>query len=319
MPKVIQYTKGSIAYFEGDQDDRIFILQKGLIILTSIDQETGHTSTEQVKPGEFFGVKSALGHFPREETASILAESTVVCLSIQEFEKLFSENKQLIMKMLRVFSNQLRQIHKKTESILNNKPEAQDTGMYNVAKCFYEEEEYKSCFDVCEKLLKCFPRTSHLTEVAQLYKQSKLFFEKIGRQTYTEQAEEISYDSNIKQFDLPAFERFAKFYNPGDVIISEFEPGNTFYLILKGTVQLIKCVNDSKKNLDILKPGDFFGEMAILDNSPRSATCMASSNVKCLEFSKENFEVLVTGNPQIALSLLKLFCKRIYDQKRRFR
>ena len=319
MPKVIQYTKGSIAYFEGDQDDRIFILQKGLIILTSIDQETGHTSTEQVKPGEFFGVKSALGHFPREETASILAESTVVCLSIQEFEKLFSENKQLIMKMLRVFSNQLRQIHKKTESILNNKPEAQDTGMYNAAKCFYEEEEYKSCFDVCEKLLKCFPRTSHLTEVAQLYKQSKLFFEKIGRQTYTEQAEEISYDSHIKQFDLPAFERFAKFYNPGDVIISEFEPGNTFYLILKGTVQLIKCVNDSKKNLDILKPGDFFGEMAILDNSPRSATCMASSNVKCLEFSKENFEVLVTGNPQIALSLLKLFCKRIYDQKRRFR
>ena len=319
MPKVIQYTKGSIAYFEGDQDDRIFILQKGLIILTSIDQETGHTSTEQVKPGEFFGVKSALGHFPREETASILAESTVVCLSIQEFEKLFSENKQLIMKMLRVFSNQLRQIHKKTESILNNKPEAQDTGMYNVAKCFYEEEEYKSCFDVCEKLLKCFPRTSHLTEVTQLYKQSKLFFEKIGRQTYTEQAEEISYDSHIKQFDLPAFERFAKFYNPGDVIISEFEPGNTFYLILKGTVQLIKCVNDSKKNLDILKPGDFFGEMAILDNSPRSATCMASSNVKCLEFSKENFEVLVTGNPQIALSLLKLFCKRIYDQKRRFR
>lgn len=319
MPKVIQYTKGSIAYFEGDQDDRIFILQKGLIILTSIDQETGHTSTEQVKPGEFFGVKSVLGHFPREETASILAESTVVCLSIQEFEKLFSENKQLIMKMLRVFSNQLRQIHKKTESILNNKPEAQDTGMYNVAKCFYEEEEYKSCFDVCEKLLKCFPRTSHLTEVAQLYKQSKLFFEKIGRQTYTEQAEEISYDSHIKQFDLPAFERFAKFYNPGDVIISEFEPGNTFYLILKGTVQLIKCVNDSKKNLDILKPGDFFGEMAILDNSPRSATCMASSNVKCLEFSKENFEVLVTGNPQIALSLLKLFCKRIYDQKRRFR
>lgn len=319
MPKVIQYTKGSIAYFEGDQDDRIFILQKGLIILTSIDQETGHSSTEQVKPGEFFGVKSALGHFPREETATILAESTVVCLSIQEFEKLFSENKQLIMKMLRVFSNQLRQIHKKTESILNNKPEAQDTGMYNVAKCFYEEEEYKSCFDVCEKLLKCFPRTSHLTEVAQLYKESKLFYEKIGRQTYTEQAEEISYDSHIKQFDLPAFERFAKFYNPDDVIISEFEPGNTFYLILKGTVQLIKCVNDSKKNLDILKPGDFFGEMAILDNSPRSATCMASSNVKCLEFSKENFEVLVTGNPQIALSLLRLFCKRIYDQKRRFR
>lgn len=319
MPKVIQYTKGSIAYFEGDQDDRIFILQKGLIILTIINQETGRTATEQVKPGEFFGVKSALGHFPREETATILAESTVVCLTIQEFEKLFSENKQLIMKMLRVFSNQLRQIHKKIESILNNKPEAQDTGMLHVAKCFFEEQEYKSCFDVCDKIIKWFPQSVHLSNVSNLYQQSKLMYDKEGTKSYVESTEELTYDATIKQFDLPTFDRFAKFYEPGDVIISEFEPGNTFYLILKGTVQLLKCVNDSKKNLDILKPGDFFGEMAILDNSPRSATCMATSKVKCLEFSKENFEALVTGNPQIALSLLKLFCKRIYDQKRRFR
>nr|MCR5402165.1 Crp/Fnr family transcriptional regulator [Treponema sp.] len=61
------------------------------------------------------------------------------------------------------------------------------------------------------------------------------------------------------------------------------------------------------------------GEMAILDNSPRSATCMAKTRVKCLEFSKENFEALVTGNPMLSLKLLKLFCKRIYDQKRRFK
>ena len=81
----------------------------------------------------------------------------------------------------------------------------------------------------------------------------------------------------------------------------------------------VKCVNGTKKNLDILKPGEFFGEMAILDNSPRSATCVAAGNVKCLEFNKENFELLITGNPQMALLLLKLFCKRIYDQKRRFR
>jgi CRP-like cAMP-binding protein len=38
-----------------------------------------------------------------------------------------------------------------------------------------------------------------------------------------------------------------------------------------------------------------------------------------LEFNKENFELLITGNPQMALLLLKLFCKRIYDQKSRFR
>ena len=68
-----------------------------------------------------------------------------------------------------------------------------------------------------------------------------------------------------------------------------------------------------------MKPGEFFGEMAILDNSPRSATCVAIGNVECLEFNKENFELLIMGNPQIAIILLKLFCKRIYDQRRRLR
>ena len=123
----------------------------------------------------------------------------------------------------------------------------------------------------------------------------------------------------MKQFSLPAFSRFAKTFNPGDVIISEYEPGDCFYLIQSGQVQLVKCVNGVKKNLDILMPSEFFGEMAILENSPRSATCVAIDTVEVLEFNKENFEILITGNPQIALILLKLFCKRIYDQKRRFK
>lgn len=320
MPKVMQYTKGSIAYFEGDQDDRVFILQKGLVILTSIDPETGKSTTEQVKAGEFFGVKSALGQFPREETASVITDCTVVCLTVQEFEKLFSGNKQIIMKMLRVFSSQLRSIHKKTESILDYKTEDQETGMFDVAKCFYEDEEYKSCCDVCIKLLKQFPNTIYKVEVSKLYAEAQLIAKKMQSlsSNIDDQNPEV-FDKPLKQFDLPAFDRFAKTYEAGDVIISEFEPGSTFYLIQNGTVQLLKCVNGTKKNLDILKPGEFFGEMAILDNSPRSATCVAKTKVKCLEFSKENFELLITGNPQIALSLLKLFCKRIYDQKRRFK
>ena len=118
---------------------------------------------------------------------------------------------------------------------------------------------------------------------------------------------------------MPAFSRFAKKFEPGSVIISEYEPGDCFYLIQSGQVQLVKCVNGQKKNLDILMPSEFFGEMAILENTPRSATCIAIDNVEVLEFNKENFEILITGNPQIALILLKLFCKRIYDQKRRLK
>ncbi len=319
MPRFMQYTKGSIPYFAGDQDDRVFILQKGIVILTSVDIETGNSVTDQVKPGEFFGVKSALGHFPREETVTVLSEASVVVLTVVEFEKLFSGNKQLIMKMLRVFSNQLRQIHRKIGTILNVIPEDQTTGMLEVAQSFYDDEQFRSCCDVCLKILKRFPQSHIKDKVAKLYEDARIRNEKLSARVSFDEASSDTSDGSASCFDLPAFERFAKTYEPGQVIISEFEPGDAFYLIQTGTVQLIKCVNGTKKNLDILKMGEFFGEMAILDNSPRSATCMAKTRVKCLEFSKENFEVLMTGNPQLALNLLKLFCKRIYDQKRRFR
>ena len=322
MPKAMNYTKGSIIYFSGDKDERIFILQKGSIILTSIDLETNAPITEYIRQGEFFGVKSALGHFPREETATVVSESLVISLSVAEFEAMFSNNKQIIMKMLRVFSNQLRCLHRKTESVLNSLNEiGQEKGMLAVAQSFYDEESYKPCCDVCLKFLKRFPHSSLKEEVANLYTAAKKRFElqTSRKKPSHDDITTVNSDAALKQFSLPAFSRFAKNYDANTVIIAEFEPGDNFYLIQSGRVQLVKYVNGARKNLDILMPGEFFGEMAILENSPRSATCISIDPVEVLEFNKENFEILITGNPQIALVLLKLFCKRIYDQKRRLK
>jgi CRP-like cAMP-binding protein len=118
--------------------------------------------------------------------------------------------------------------------------------------------------------------------------------------------------------DMAAFSRFARTFQPGEMIFSEFEPGDTFYLIQSGRVELVKIIGDIEKTLDILQPSEMFGEMAILENSPRSATAIALDTVKVLEFNRQNFEILMLGNPQIALKLLKMFTKRIYDSKRRF-
>jgi len=118
--------------------------------------------------------------------------------------------------------------------------------------------------------------------------------------------------------DMAAFGRFAKTFQAGEMIFSEFEPGDNFYLIQSGRVQLVKLIGDIEKTLDILQPSEMFGEMAILENSPRSATAIALDNVKVLEFNSKNFDILMMGQPQIALKLLKMFAKRIYDSKRRF-
>ncbi len=118
--------------------------------------------------------------------------------------------------------------------------------------------------------------------------------------------------------DLKMFERFAVTFQKGDIIFCEYEPGDTFYLIQSGSVAIMRILGEIEKTIDILYPGEVFGEMAILEEAPRSATAIAHEKVKALEFNRENFEVLMMGNPQIALKLLKLFTKRIYDQNRRF-
>jgi len=115
-----------------------------------------------------------------------------------------------------------------------------------------------------------------------------------------------------------AFERFAVTFDKGEIIFCEYEPGDSFYLIQSGRVQISKIMGGLEKTVDILHPGEIFGEMAILEEAPRSANAIAIDDVKALEFNRANFEILMRGNPQIALKLLKLFTKRVYDQRRRF-
>jgi len=115
------------------------------------------------------------------------------------------------------------------------------------------------------------------------------------------------------------FERFAVTFQKGDMIFCEYEPGDAFYLIQEGRVRIAKVIADIDKTIDVLQPGEVFGEMAILEGTPRSASAFAEERVKALKFSKENFEILLQGNPQITLKILRLFTKRIYDQRRRFK
>jgi CRP/FNR family cyclic AMP-dependent transcriptional regulator len=113
-----------------------------------------------------------------------------------------------------------------------------------------------------------------------------------------------------------ALDRFASAYKAGDVIFCEYEPGDKFYMLKKGRVKLMRVIGDVEKTVSILQTGDFFGEMAILGNVPRSATAIALEETIVLAFGKENFEIMVKSNLSMSISLLNLFSKRIYDQKR---
>ncbi|GHV19832.1 Crp/Fnr family transcriptional regulator [Spirochaetia bacterium] len=107
-------------------------------------------------------------------------------------------------------------------------------------------------------------------------------------------------------------------YSDGQIIFAEFETGDRFYLIKSGQVELVKIVGNVQKTLDVIGPPEMFGEMALLESAPRSASAIAKGSVELMVFDKGNFESLLLTNAQIAVRLLKVFAKRIYEAKRRF-
>ncbi len=113
------------------------------------------------------------------------------------------------------------------------------------------------------------------------------------------------------------FEKFGKVFEAGQIIFCEYEPGNDFYFIQDGRVKIIKTIGNSQKTLDVLTAGDIFGEMAILEEEPRSASAIAIDRVKTLHFNRQNFDTLMMGHPQLAFKLLVTFSRRIWDAKRR--
>ena len=101
------------------------------------------------------------------------------------------------------------------------------------------------------------------------------------------------------KMDTSMFERFGVTFGPDDIIFCEYEPGKDFYILQEGRVKVTKIVSDMEKTLDVFHPGDIFGEMAIIEDQPRSATAIAIDKVKILKLNKESFSMLIQGTPQL--------------------
>ena len=109
---------------------------------------------------------------------------------------------------------------------------------------------------------------------------------------------------------------FNRQYEDNEIVFLEHEPGDELYIIQKGKVKITKIVNNNEVMLAMLKPGDIFGEMAILENKPRSATVLSSGDSVLLAINKANFEAMVQKNPQLGTRLITLLSERIWKAYR---
>ena len=104
---------------------------------------------------------------------------------------------------------------------------------------------------------------------------------------------------------------FGKIYEKGEIVCRQGEPGDEMYIIQSGAVEVSSRQDGRKVILTILEKEDFFGEMALLDRSPRSATVATITRSRLLPLSRRVFLKKVAYNPDIVLYVLKALTRRI--------
>ncbi|MDR1597147.1 MAG: cyclic nucleotide-binding domain-containing protein [Treponema sp.] len=170
MPKKVQYRDGAVIYFRGENaGEKIYLLQNGKVILSYQDIETGESLSNSVRPGEFFGVKAALGRYPEEENAVVSRETTIMIFSVPEFEQLVSSNIRIIMKMLKIFSKELRRVHRKTANIMEKEgydPENPEQGLFNVGVYYLKNNRLPQARYIFGRYLTYYPSGKNAAQAA---------------------------------------------------------------------------------------------------------------------------------------------------------
>ena len=111
------------------------------------------------------------------------------------------------------------------------------------------------------------------------------------------------------------FQKFIKAYQKSEVIFEENASGSEMYVIHSGKVKLTTSKMGREVTLATLGSGEFFGEMALVDSSPRTAKAIAAEdNTRLVTLDQDKFLYLVGQQPAFALTIMHELCRRIRER-----
>jgi CRP-like cAMP-binding protein len=101
-------------------------------------------------------------------------------------------------------------------------------------------------------------------------------------------------------------------YAAGATLVKEGEPGVVFFVILEGWANVLRGTRVAAR----LAPGDFFGEISLLDGGPRTASVVARAKLVCLELAKRDFDPILDNEPKVAARICRELARRLRERER---
>ncbi|MDR0323832.1 MAG: cyclic nucleotide-binding domain-containing protein [Treponema sp.] len=291
----LNFTQGSYIIVEGKRNaDSFFIIRSGNVRLSKEVQIVAEERGDVLGPGDFFGVVSTMSGHSHIETAKALTDVTLISVQRDQFSQLIQGTAPVAMKIIMQFSRRMRYLDEAlTRLTLKNKAaEENPSHIYNVAEYYATHNQFTQAFFAYQKYIKHCPKGENV-------------------QAAVERMKKIAPYIKTPQTEFTAGET-VRTYAKDSIIFFEGEPGNELFIIQKGSVKIIKITEDNEILLAVLKTGDIFGEMALLESKPRAAGAVAYEDCQLMAVNRDNFQHMIKTQPQLITRLTTLLSERIW-------
>ncbi|MDR1972491.1 MAG: cyclic nucleotide-binding domain-containing protein [Treponema sp.] len=292
--KFVNFPKGSYIIIEGKENaDRFFIIRTGKVGISKELEVVEEQGGNILGPGDFFGVVSTMSSHSHIETAQALTDVSLISVQRDQYPQLIQQNAPVAMKIILQFSRRMRYLDEALTTLtLKNSSDSDASTLFKVGEYYARKNQYPQAFYAYNQYVKFNPAGTHvgtarmrMLKIAPYAKGVKLGFRS---------------DEAIRD------------YPKDSMIFSEGESGDELYIINKGSVKIVKIVDDNEVLLAVLKNGDIFGEMALLESKPRAACAVAYDDCRLMVVNRANFEQMIGREPQMIARLTTLLSERIW-------
>ncbi len=293
------YSKGAHIYLINTEPNprAFYIINQGQVELIRDAASIGMEQRKTLGRGDFFGVETAMTGHKRMESAITLTSTSLIEVPHDQFRILITKSAALAMKIIRSFSMKLREFDSAITNISAEQfnIEEDPSHLFEIGKEWYNHQRFNHAAYAFQKYLQYCPKGNHVSE-------AKLYLQKMNKPL---QAPKVQKKDIINRT-----------YAKDQILFCENEPGDELFIIKKGSVKISKLISGKETILAVLKAGDIFGEMALLDNRPRSATAIAAEDCEITAINRQNFDKLVIEQPLMAEKLITLLSERIWTAYR---
>ena len=290
----VNFAAKSYIIVEGKKNaDRFFIVRSGKVRLSKEVQVVAEESGDTLGPGDFFGVVSTMSGHSHIETAQALTDVTLISVQKEQFSQLIQNNAPVAIKIIMQFSKRMRYLDEAlTRLTLKDNATDDLSHLFNIGEYYAKHNQINQAFYAYQKYIKCCPGGSNVKDAAERLK-------KIA-----------PYIKDPQQPPKPG--EMVRSYKKDSIVFCEGEPGDELFIIQKGSVKIIKITESGEILLAVLKSGDIFGEMALLESKPRAAGAVAYEDCQLMAVNRENFRQMIKAQPQLIARLTTLLSERIW-------